>query len=280
MIRSNYHTHTRYCDGEGEAEEYVREAIGRGLTALGFSGHTPLPFPNNWTMDDESLPSYFRDIEQVRSRYGGQLEIYLGLETDYLDHERNPAASAGRALPIDYQIGSVHMLPDPSDGEYYALDGPVEELEHLLHRVYHGNFRALAEEYYARIVDMASLGGFEIIGHLDLLRKHNGQGRYFSEQESWYRRLVEESLDRIAETGITVEVNTGAMARGYTSVPYPSPWILERCADRGIPITINSDAHKPHWVDYSFTEARRLALQSGFGTIRVLREGRWQEEQL
>jgi hypothetical protein len=33
-------------------------------------------------------------------------------------------------------------------------------------------------------------------------------------------------------------------------------------------------------VDYSFTEARRLALSAGYGSIRVLRNGRWIEEQL
>jgi histidinol-phosphatase (PHP family) len=283
MIRSNYHTHTHHCDGEGEAEDYVRQALDRGLTALGFSGHTPLPFPNEWTMDEHSLSLYLQEIRRLQERYSDKLEIYLGLETDYLDRERNPASipsPGARSAAIDYQIGSVHMLPDPDDGAYYSLDGPVEELEHLVHSVYGGDFRPLAEEYYRRLCRMAELGGFEILGHFDLLRKHNGDERYFSESESWYRHLVEESLNRIARTGITVEINTGAMARGYTAVPYPSPWILDLCADRSIPITINADAHKPHWVDYSFTEARRLALSAGYGSIRVLRNGRWIEEQL
>ncbi len=280
MIRSNYHTHTLYCDGEGTAEEYVREAIDRGLTALGFSGHTPLPFPNEWTMSTAGLSRYLPEIEELKHRYAGEIEIYLGLETDYLDRSRNPATSHARSLALDYQIGSVHMLPDPASGEFYSVDGSPEELDRLLQQVYRDDFPALAEEYYRRVVDMARRGGFEILGHFDLLRKHNGDGRYFSELESWYRRLVEASLDAIAETEVIIEINTGAMARGYTSEPYPSPWIVECCAERGIPITINADAHRPYWVDYSFPKARRIALQAGYEAIRVLRNGRWQEERL
>jgi histidinol-phosphatase (PHP family) len=155
----------------------------------------------------------------------------------------------------------------------------VEELDSLV-QDYGGSFRPLAEEYYRRIGLMAELGGFDILGHFDLLRKHNGRGEYFSEQESWYRRLVAETLEQVAASGVIVEVNTGAMARGYTAEPYPSLWILELCADLGIPVTINADAHKPHWVDYAFSEARQHALQAGYSAIRVLRGGRWKEEQL
>ena len=100
----------------------------------------------------------------------------------------------------------------------------------------------------------------------------------FSKKEA--SELVETSLDAIAETEVILEINTGAMARGYTSEPYPSPWILGCCAARGIPITINADAHRPSWVDYSFPEARRIALQAGYEAIQVLRNGRWQEERL
>lgn len=36
MIPSNYHTHTRFCDGKNTPEEIVREAIRLGCPELGF----------------------------------------------------------------------------------------------------------------------------------------------------------------------------------------------------------------------------------------------------
>lgn len=37
MMKVNYHTHSRYCDGRGEPREYVEYAVSQGFTHLGFS---------------------------------------------------------------------------------------------------------------------------------------------------------------------------------------------------------------------------------------------------
>ena len=52
-MRSNYHTHSRYCDGKGELREYVELALANGFSALGFSGHAALPFKNTFSIHDE-----------------------------------------------------------------------------------------------------------------------------------------------------------------------------------------------------------------------------------
>ena len=36
MIKSNYHTHTNFCDGKSTAEEMVKSAIEKNLIFLGF----------------------------------------------------------------------------------------------------------------------------------------------------------------------------------------------------------------------------------------------------
>ena len=40
MIKSNFHTHTVFCDGADTPEELVNEAVKKGFFALGFSGHS------------------------------------------------------------------------------------------------------------------------------------------------------------------------------------------------------------------------------------------------
>ena len=39
---ANYHTHTRWCrHADGEIEDYIREALRRGLKALAITDHVP-----------------------------------------------------------------------------------------------------------------------------------------------------------------------------------------------------------------------------------------------
>ena len=37
MIKTNYHTHTTYCDGVNTAEEMIQTAIEKHFSILGFS---------------------------------------------------------------------------------------------------------------------------------------------------------------------------------------------------------------------------------------------------
>ena len=39
MIKQNLHTHSLYCDGKNTIEDMTLEAIQKGFTILGFSGH-------------------------------------------------------------------------------------------------------------------------------------------------------------------------------------------------------------------------------------------------
>ena len=279
MIKTNYHSHSSFCDGEGRLEEYVEYALSQQMQALGFSGHAPLPFPNAWTMDEENLSIYLGEVQHLKELYRGRIELYTGLEIDYLDETHNPAHSYYEALGLDYRIGSVHMLPDPENGQFYSVDGPTDEIEHLLNKVYKGSAEKMIAAYYRQLQNMVRIGGFDFIGHLDLVKKHNRNMTFFSEKEEWYQDLITGVLDTISVYGRMVEVNTGAIARGYTDEPYPSPWILKMCFERNIPIILNSDAHKPSWVGFGFDEARKIIAEAGYSRGMALLQGKWQEVQ-
>ena len=46
MISANYHTHTIRCKhAVGEEREYIEAAISEDFKILGFSDHTPQPYP-------------------------------------------------------------------------------------------------------------------------------------------------------------------------------------------------------------------------------------------
>ena len=70
---TNLHTHTPRCrHASGTEEEYVRCALNAGLQTLGFSDHTPYPFPNGYystfRMFPDELPGYVAAVEDVRKR--------------------------------------------------------------------------------------------------------------------------------------------------------------------------------------------------------------------
>src|SRR5690348_16575702 len=112
----------------------------------------------------------------------------------------------------------------------------------------------MIEDYYARIRQMLDLPRLAIVGHLDRIKLWNADGRYFREDEPWYVDAVERTLGAIASRGITVELNTRGWYKGLPDAQ-SYPWILERCAEMGIPITVSSDAHRPEDVTWGFDRA-------------------------
>ena len=80
-MRSNYHTHSRYCDGKGELREYVELALANGFAALGFSGHAPLPFQNSFSIHDEDYLAYCDEVRALKEEYRGRIDIAGSMDT-------------------------------------------------------------------------------------------------------------------------------------------------------------------------------------------------------
>ena len=140
MIITNYHTHNSLCDGNGEIEEYVEAAIEKGFSAIGFSSHAPVPYENDWTLKTEQLDEYLDRVRKAKTKYAGRMEVYLGLEVDFLPGALHPRDKHIADLGLDYIIGSVHSLPvEPGSDTYLAIDGPDEEFLTLLNDVYKGS---------------------------------------------------------------------------------------------------------------------------------------------
>ena len=110
MNQTNYHSHCDFCDGKAPMEAFVKEAVAEGFSAYGVSSHAPLPFPSHYTMVKERVPEYLQEIACLRALYGDRIELYAGMEIDYLDKDSHPANAYFQSLPLDYRIGSVHLI--------------------------------------------------------------------------------------------------------------------------------------------------------------------------
>jgi histidinol-phosphatase (PHP family) len=277
VIRACLHTHSTLCDGRAPLEDYPEAALSAGLSVLGFSGHSPVPYKNDWTMKMEALDEYVDRVNTLKTIWKGRLEILLGMELDWMPEAADWFIPRPDVAGFDYRIGSVHSIMDPADDLFYAVDGPEEQLVHLIEKVCGGSVRRLVEAYAERLVSMIRHGGFEILGHVDLVRKRNRNDKYFSEDQPWYRQAFGTVLEELSSRPVVTEVNTGAMARGYLDTPYPSLWFLKELKKRKLPVMINADAHEPGKLDFGYTLAGQLLIEAGFREIRLLSEGKWQD---
>ncbi|HEX3722099.1 MAG TPA: histidinol-phosphatase [Nitrolancea sp.] len=267
-IRSSYHTHSHYCDGQGQISEMIEAAIAAGLTEVGISSHAPLPFETEWTMPPERLADYVKEVHQLQERYHDRIRVLFGAEIDFIPGSGVAAYQEQVIFPLgfDYFVGSVHFLgrQDPPR----SFDGTEQEFREILRDDYDGDIEAMAVDYYHRIRQVPSIPGVKIIGHLDLIKRWNAERTYFTGNEPWDLAAIEETLQSIAASGLLVELNTAGWRKGLGE-PYPSLPILTRCHDLGIPVTVNSDAHTPGDVAAGFEQARSLLVDIGIVPVSL-----------
>jgi histidinol phosphatase-like PHP family hydrolase len=126
MRSSCLHTHTAFCDGTGDIEDFCQTAYERGLSVIGFSAHAPTAkktgIKTDWHLPDERLDEYIGSVNAARRRWAGKLPVYLGLEADYIKDLTSPADKDFQSLGLDYIIGSVHYIFPPKGGEPFTVD--------------------------------------------------------------------------------------------------------------------------------------------------------------
>ncbi len=275
VLYGNYHMHTHHCDGNGVARDYAEAALARGMPRIGFTGHNVVPFTTVWTMPAERLPDYLAQVRAAKAEYQGRLEIFLGIEADFIPGMTSPVHERIRSLDLDFVLGSVHFF-GPRDGDHeWTVDGPREEIETAIREGFGGSGRRAVERYYELVAAMARTAAPDIFAHLDIVKKNNRDGHLFDEQEAWYRRAVLGALEAVRESGQVMEINTGGVVRNTSGAYYPSPWILKESRAMGIPVMINADAHQPQNIDGKFAEAAEILRAAGYRTQRQLTTGGW-----
>ena len=208
MINFNFHQHSNFSDGDSNPEEYVKKAAELGFTALGFTEHSPLPFPNSFSLEEENIESYILETNNLKEKYNDQLKVFRALEMDYIPGISEDFGYWKKRCQTDYLIGSVHLVKPPNDNGLWFTDGSkFETYDRGLNELFGGDIKQAVKAYYHQMNEMISTQMFDIVGHVDKVKMHNN-GRYFSEDEPWYQQLVDECLELISEKGLIVEVNT------------------------------------------------------------------------
>ncbi len=266
-VLSCAHVHTPFCDGKNPASEIARAAWEKGFVSLGFSSHAPQLFDPECCVAPDREEAYKAEIRALGREYAGRMAIYLGIERDEY--------ACVSPADYDYYIASVHYLP--LNGEYVAIDGDPRDFCRLIREGCGGDPLVLAKRYFDHVREYVVRDRPPIIGHFDLLRKNNARAPMFDEDSPVYRALALEALEAMKDSGAFLEVNTGGMARGLLTSPYPAAFLLSAWKDWGGEVIINSDCHRVQFLDASFDEAEALLRSLGYDhAVRLGRTALWE----
>lgn len=242
------HMHTPLCrHAVGNPEDYAAQAARRGMRGIIVTCHCPLPdgISASVRMAPEEWHDYLDLVRTARSSTD-EVDIRLGLESDFLPGLEPYLEELHNRTPLDYVLGSVHPHIEEYKQRYLRWDWPA------FHR-----------QYFSSLVEAASTGLFDCLSHPDLVKNLGS--------ESWDLNAlmphILKCLDDIAATGIAMELNTSGI---YKTIPEmnPSAPILAAMRERGIPVVVGADAHLPDRVGDLYELAYDLLESAGYDQVR------------
>jgi len=247
----DYHVHTRLCGhAVGDPEDYVRAAIEKGLSQIGFADHMPLLRSRDarLSMAPEELPRYVELVREIQDSVS-EIEVRLGVEMDYFPGHMGEIWDAASKFEFDYVYGAVHYIDGWgfSDSRYlssYEGRDPDETYA----------------RYYELFCEAVREGGFDIMAHPDLVKKHGITTRRPIED------LYRGAADALASADVAIEINTSGLRKTAVDL-YPAFPFLKLCGERGVAVTLGSDAHAPGQVGMDFDLALGLLEKAGIGEI-------------
>ena len=266
--KQNLHIHTTYADGKDTPEQIVLEAISRGFDSIGFSEHSYMSFsPSKHQMTVEDMDSYKKEIRALKAKYKGVIDIFCGMEFEMYSEVPTDG--------FDYLIGSVHYLD--FDGNILGFDGGLQHALAYVDSNFGGSGLGFAKKYFETVARLPEKGTFDIIGHFDLMTKNNEKGSFIDTASKEYLDAGMEALHALKGKIPLFEVNTGAIARGYRTAPYPQMAFLKEFRRCGFGVVITSDCHNKDFIDCFYEEAESLIREARFRSKWILTDVGFQE---
>jgi histidinol-phosphatase (PHP family) len=219
---SDYHSHPQGHRIQAYTptllQPWIERARERGLTDIAFTDH-----------DRYHAGVDFDELEKLRAA-NPDIKIRAGIELD-----NDPETStAGRAWVeknwerLDFVLGSVHYLDDPTQMFDSVPDGAGQFVGRDINEIY--------QDYFRRVREIAATGLIDCLSHLDLIKIHGHRPC------GDVRAIVNETLDLIRDRNLAVELSTAGWRKPVDEL-YPSDEIIRLAIAKGIRFTTASDAH-------------------------------------
>ncbi len=259
LPKSNLRLYAKPFGGEHSAETLIRAAIDRDMDTVGFV--IPSILSQNARKNEQlAQENAFRcEIERLKNAYGNRVEILLGCERDF--YAEAPDGS------FDYTIGTVHHLC--LGGELIAVGGHVS-LSEIADRFFEGSVYAVVRCYYETLAELVRKTNCDIVADLDWIRCWNRDVRAFSETDPRYLSHALDALDVLLDRDVLFELNMGKVLLGRERLPFPSPTLLRRIAERRRGVVICSGVSAPERLIQGIAQAAQYARACGMGSLSTL----------
>jgi histidinol-phosphatase (PHP family) len=242
------HCHTTLCKHAfGTTDDYAAVALARGFKGITFTCHCPLPggYSASVRMNPGQYGEYIARVAATRDTFAGRLDVRLGLESDFYPGVEPWLEELHARVPLSHVLGSIHYQV----GDYRKL-------------FYTGDPFSYQQLYYDHLAQSAESGLFDTLAHPDLIKNESPADWDFAR----IRPDIERALDRIATTGVAMELNTSGMLKALPEMN-PSPSQLKLMRERGIPVVIGADAHIPQRVGEGYITALELLESAGYREV-------------
>lgn len=242
------HMHTPLCKHAwGEPEEYAQQALKAGLKGIIFTCHCPMPngFWPTVRMSESEFDTYVALVERAADAFKGKLDIRLGIESEYFPGCEEYIANLHKRADFHYVLGAVHW-----------------QAKEYLNKFETGTIENFRRTYFEHLAKSAESGLYDSLAHPDLVKNYH--------PDSWcfaiVKNTVAAALDRIAATGVAMELNTSGLNKSYSEMN-PGNEMLRMMADRKIPVVLGSDSHRAVRVGEHFVTALNHLTEAGYENV-------------
>ncbi len=242
------HMHTPLCKHAwGEPEEYAQQAVKAGLKGIIFTCHCPMPngFWPTVRMAESEFDTYLALVQRAADAFKGKLDIRLGIESEYFPGCEEYITALHQRADFHYVLGAVHW-----------------QAKEYLNKFETGTIENFRRTYFEHLAKSAESGLYDCLAHPDLVKNYH--------PDSWCFAIVKNTvsavLDRIAATGVAMELNTSGLNKSYSEMN-PGLEMLRMMADRKIPVVLGSDSHKAVRVGEHFVTALNHLTEAGYENV-------------
>lgn len=242
------HCHTPLCKhAHGLPSEYAAVAEQRNLKGVIVTCHCPLPdgLGIEHRMAPEQFDTYVAMVARATEEYAGRIDVRLGIESDFMPGLEGWVEKLHDRVPFHHVLGSVHM-----------------QVTHYRARFFTGDAFAYQQIYFEHLAQAAETRLFDTLAHPDLVKNEAPAEWNFARIEPY----IERALDRIAATGVAMELNTSGLNKALPEMN-PGPRMLGLMRERGIPVVLGADAHRPGRVGDRYEQALQQLEEIGFERV-------------
>ena len=260
----DYHMHLRAPDESIDhtveaVERYVETAAERGVDEIGFTEHVyyfwqtrslwKIPYQLHRCRFD--IEPYVDAVVEAKAR---GYPVKLGVEIDHQPHTADEMDEILKPYPWDYLVGSIHFIDGLGIDQEPSLVGALGPEE--------------AWRRYYEWLDDAALR-VDVLAHPDLIKFIGPEIEW-----DWF-----ELTDYLGASDVCLEVSSAGLHKPHGKL-YPNSALLEIASQKGMSITLASDAHVPQNVGRDIDKAIEHARAAGYETVTVFEQREPRQEPL